>query len=455
MSMFKNESEQNQSGNGIVPMEEQAHSVAASTFESKEDEHISSEPSSEPIAETMVLPEGLFAQPEVDIFPVMLRPKELCNYEGPEFTDEQLAQFKETVLPSLQRLDPDQEESEGIWVSTLRPPFVPQEQDEDEETQEVEEETDEQLSRRVVVFVPKSVLQYATFYPSFEETEDREDGDDSIHVGAITFTIPSNMATLPVIGNDKRVKMYELNTSDDNVDDDDNNDDDDDDDDDAKDNEDNEKEPETDREIYYMSEFIHTTLTEFEFDDDSDVKVVDCLPVNTIQLVRFVDFLHHYVTVMPMNPIEKPIEFPKRIGDIVDKWYAGYIYSTDVQCYYTNLFELLAAADFMKIAPLFDLAAARIGRTIMNKTPDEVEYYYKLKKLTPDQSKMILDENKWSTNPVAREEMEPEPHTYMNEYLKLRGIQFTETNTLPEIDVSGPEDSDAATASGAAEEKEG
>lgn len=75
----------------------------------------------------------------------------------------------------------------------------------------------------------------------------------------------------------------------------------------------------------------------------------------------------------PMRPIPKPLPDD---GDLrVQPWYAHYIASLDEG---ETLYEVLSAANYLDIAPLQELACARIASLIRGKECDELRHIFGL-----------------------------------------------------------------------------
>ena len=77
--------------------------------------------------------------------------------------------------------------------------------------------------------------------------------------------------------------------------------------------------------------------------------------------------MKHYST-SPSKEIERPLKSPD-MKSIVGKWYASFIQALSSQ----TLVDLVSAANYMDIKPLFELMCATIASMIQGKTPKEVQ----------------------------------------------------------------------------------
>ena len=92
----------------------------------------------------------------------------------------------------------------------------------------------------------------------------------------------------------------------------------------------------------------------FDEDEDMDDKKVPLPNVSSEVLRKVIEFGKHYQEEQ-MTPIQTPLK-SSNIDDLVQKWYAEFVDLPQKQ-----LFELVAAANYLNIKPLLDLTVLAVS----------------------------------------------------------------------------------------------
>lgn len=92
----------------------------------------------------------------------------------------------------------------------------------------------------------------------------------------------------------------------------------------------------------------------FEDDEEMEDKKVPLPNVSSEVLRKVIEFGKHYQEEQ-MTPIQTPLK-SSNIDDLVQKWYADFVDLPQKQ-----LFELVAAANYLNIKPLLDLTVLAVS----------------------------------------------------------------------------------------------
>jgi len=103
----------------------------------------------------------------------------------------------------------------------------------------------------------------------------------------------------------------------------------------------------------------------FDEDDDMEDKKVPLPNVSSEVLRKVIEFGKHYQEEQ-MTPIQTPLK-SSNIDDLVQKWYAQFVELEQKQ-----LFELVAAANYLNIKPLLDLTVLAVSILIKGKSAAEL-----------------------------------------------------------------------------------
>ena len=158
--------------------------------------------------------------------------------------------------------------------------------------------------------------------------------------------------------------------------------------------------------VVAMSGFLKSVYEEEEEEEEDQTEVEVPLPsITSPVLAKVLEFCHHYLDE-PMQEMPMPIPWPRRITDVVQPFYAQY----SMLMGFPELFAVLTAANFLDILPLNELLCARVGRLIQNHTPDQIRQLLGISECFSDEdNEYLLNENKWSTEPMLAADMEAEP----------------------------------------------
>jgi S-phase kinase-associated protein 1 len=103
----------------------------------------------------------------------------------------------------------------------------------------------------------------------------------------------------------------------------------------------------------------------FDEDEDMEDKKVPLPNVSSEVLKKVIQFGEHYQEEQ-MTPIQTPLK-SSNIDDLVQKWYAEFVDLPQKQ-----LFELVAAANYLNIKPLLDLTVLAVSILIKGKSAAEL-----------------------------------------------------------------------------------
>jgi len=103
----------------------------------------------------------------------------------------------------------------------------------------------------------------------------------------------------------------------------------------------------------------------FDEDDDMEDKKVPLPNVSSDVLRKVIEFGKHYQEEQ-MTPIQTPLK-SSNIEDLVQKWYSDFVDLPQKQ-----LFELVAAANYLNIKPLLDLTVLAVSILIKGKSAAEL-----------------------------------------------------------------------------------
>eukprot|EP00483_Globobulimina_turgida_P002274 UN02276 len=100
--------------------------------------------------------------------------------------------------------------------------------------------------------------------------------------------------------------------------------------------------------------------------------------------------MDHY-HLHPAKAIEKPLK-SENMREIVSEWEA-----TFVEVDQETLFELILAANHLKIKPLLDLTCAKVASMIKGKSPEEIRQTFNIQNdFTPEEEEAVRAENRWA-----------------------------------------------------------
>lgn len=102
-----------------------------------------------------------------------------------------------------------------------------------------------------------------------------------------------------------------------------------------------------------------------EQDENSEIDEIRLDNIKSATLVKVIEYCTHYPGE-PMTEVEKPLKF-NTMEEAVQGWYATFV---DLEP--KPLKELITAAHFLDIKPLYNLACAKVAFTIKAKIPEEI-----------------------------------------------------------------------------------
>jgi len=157
--------------------------------------------------------------------------------------------------------------------------------------------------------------------------------------------------------------------------------------------------------VAYLSGLVKSTLggtnnddgddddgaSEDEDDSNGESPVIPLKNVSGDHLADVVKFMKFYAT-NPMPEIEKPIfSAEKFVENLGDDFYRDF--TNKDQDY---IFDMVAAANFMDVAPLLDLMCASVAALLKGKTPEQIKETFGIEAdFTPEEEEKVAKENPW------------------------------------------------------------
>jgi S-phase kinase-associated protein 1 len=127
-------------------------------------------------------------------------------------------------------------------------------------------------------------------------------------------------------------------------------------------------------------------INNFIEDNEEDIIQIPLLNINKKNLQLIISFFEQY-SKEPMNTIPKPLN--GKLSDHIQTWYTVFI---DKE--YSELEELVIAANYMEIMPLIDLCCAKIATLIKDKPTEEIRKIFNIKNdFTPEEEEQLKKDN--------------------------------------------------------------
>ena len=120
--------------------------------------------------------------------------------------------------------------------------------------------------------------------------------------------------------------------------------------------------------IAKMSELVNSMMTE----DDDETNEIPLPDVKASILQKIIEFCTQYKS-KPMNKIIKPFQ-SNIMSEVVQTWYAEF-----VNVEQPVLFELMMAAHYMDIKPLYGLTCAKVAIMLKGKSQEEIRRTFNIK----------------------------------------------------------------------------
>jgi S-phase kinase-associated protein 1 len=112
--------------------------------------------------------------------------------------------------------------------------------------------------------------------------------------------------------------------------------------------------------------------------------------VKSETLKKVIEYCRHYKDSCPQE-IEKPIK-SAILNEIVPSWDADF-----VELGQEELFELILAANYLRIKGLIDLTCAKVAAMLKGKTAEEITKQFGIENsFTPEEEEEIRKSNKWA-----------------------------------------------------------
>jgi S-phase kinase-associated protein 1 len=129
----------------------------------------------------------------------------------------------------------------------------------------------------------------------------------------------------------------------------------------------------------------------FNDDDKDTIPEIPILDVSKPVLLKVIEFLNFHVD-NPMVEIKKPIK-TNHLESIVGEWDAKFV---ELDENHEMLTSLILAANYLDIPSLLELTICKLACMIKDKTPEEVKTLFNIEKdISPEEEKMVRDENPW------------------------------------------------------------
>jgi len=138
-----------------------------------------------------------------------------------------------------------------------------------------------------------------------------------------------------------------------------------------------------------LSELVKSMVT----DDDPNEEAPAEIPTpdaNKVVLEQIARFLNYHADD-PMKEITKPIP-SNNLYELVGKWDADFINEFQE---HESLFRIILGANYLDIPPLLELGICKLACMIKGKEPDEVKRMFKIEDITPEEEKVVREQNAW------------------------------------------------------------
>ena len=130
-----------------------------------------------------------------------------------------------------------------------------------------------------------------------------------------------------------------------------------------------------------------------EDNDDQEIDEIPLTMINTQTLNAVVEYCTHFKFEKTKTDIPFPITSNRPSEFIKDQWEAKFITQFNLD----QVIQLLQAANFLNIPPLFELCCATIASEFKSRNFDEVKKRFGLDDVfyTPEEEEKIKKENPW------------------------------------------------------------
>jgi len=124
--------------------------------------------------------------------------------------------------------------------------------------------------------------------------------------------------------------------------------------------------------------------------NDGIIPTIELTNVGTECLQNVIKFMNHSVTE-PMLPIKVPFE-GESIQDVISPpWYVDFATGLELKMVH----ELVAAANYMDIEPLFGLMCLVVTVQLMGKSTDEIKDLLGIEELTETEEQRARENHQW------------------------------------------------------------
>ena len=148
-------------------------------------------------------------------------------------------------------------------------------------------------------------------------------------------------------------------------------------------------------------------------DEDEELEDLSVMNVKGEYLAKVNEFCAHYFED-PMIKIPSPLPWPRRVPDVVHRWYGKFITQMD----HKTLFEMLLAGNYLNIPPLVSICAARIARIIIGRSPEQIAEYFGCEEAwTEEQKEQLMQKEVREGEPRPTKHWQPEPQFYIDAVL--------------------------------------
>lgn len=135
---------------------------------------------------------------------------------------------------------------------------------------------------------------------------------------------------------------------------------------------------------------------ELDSDDDTDAdgtneNGISLVNVQSKTLRNVVNFLRHHA-IEPLQPLPSQLAGSSFEEIIQQEWYLRFINDLPSK---KELFDIVAASNYMDIQALFDLGCLKVSFELMDKSPEEIRKILNLPKLSKEEEEAAREEHPW------------------------------------------------------------
>ena len=113
--------------------------------------------------------------------------------------------------------------------------------------------------------------------------------------------------------------------------------------------------------------------------------------VNSECLSKVIEYCTYYVNIETMEPIETPLRGNTVEANVSQVWYKEFVNALDI----TMIYQLVSAANYLDIKPLFDLSFLVVTAYLYGKSAEQIRVSLNIPEMTLDEKERAMVEHRW------------------------------------------------------------